>query len=242
LKKYRLFENHADIHRVCKEYGIENYTINSDGTIDVVDFNSQHGSVELDGVSREVLTKLPLKFNQVSGNFYCSYNQLTSLEGAPLSVGGDFYCRDNKLTSLEGAPKHIGGVFNCNNNQLTSLEGAPLSVGGTFDCSSNQLTSLEGAPKHIGDYFDCDYNKLTNLDHLPNISNEIYMAGNPVYSIVYNWIKESKKRWEKWEYFQDLNIIQGDKVILERLEEFHEVMEIPLPDLEEIKKYYKIIE
>jgi len=35
LKKYRLFENHDEIHKICKEYGIENYTINGDGSIDV---------------------------------------------------------------------------------------------------------------------------------------------------------------------------------------------------------------
>jgi len=29
---------------------------------------------------------------------------LTSLEGAPSSVGGNFYCSGNKLTSLEGFP------------------------------------------------------------------------------------------------------------------------------------------
>jgi hypothetical protein len=31
LKKWRLFENHDDIHDICKEYGIKNYTINGDG-------------------------------------------------------------------------------------------------------------------------------------------------------------------------------------------------------------------
>jgi len=68
------------------------------------------------------------------------------------------------------------------------------------------------------------------------------MYHNPVNSVVKGWIEKPKGRWERWEYFQDLSIIQGDKVILPRLEEFHEVMEIPMPDLEEIKKYYKIIE
>jgi len=81
-----------------------------------------------------------------------------------------------------------------------------------------------------------------NLYHLPEVSGNIYMENNPVYSIVKDWIQEPERRWERWEYFQDLNIIQGDRVILERLEEFHEVMEIPMPDLNEIKKYYKIIE
>ena len=190
LKKWRLFENHADIHRVCKEYGIENYTINSDGSIDVND------DVYL---FRKNLTELPLKFNRVTGGFYCNNNQLTSLEGSPLSTGS-FRCYNNKLTSLEGAPKSIIGDFSCWNNQLTSL------------------------------------------DHLPEVSGDIYMGNNPVYSIVKDWINKPEERWEKWEYFQDLSIIQEDKVILPRLEEFHEVMDISMPDLEEVKKYYKIVE
>ena len=60
---------------------------------------------------------------------------------------GYFYCSDNQLTSLEGAPSSVGGYFICTNNQLTSLEGAPSSVGGDFECSYNKLTSFEGIHK-----------------------------------------------------------------------------------------------
>jgi len=81
------------------------------------------------------------------GYFYCSDNQLTSLEGSPASVGGYFICTNNQLTSLEGAPSSVGGHFICTNNQLTSLEGAPSSVGGDFECSYNKLTSFEGIHK-----------------------------------------------------------------------------------------------
>jgi len=193
LKEWKIFENHDNIYEICRKYGITNYTINSDGTIDV------DGDVDL---SDKGLTKLPLTFNRVIGDFSCSYN--------------------NRLTSLEGSPKHIDGYFSCSYN--------------------NRLTSLEGSPKHIDGYFSCYSNKLINLDHLPEVSGDIYMVNNPVYWIVKDWIKSPKGRWEKWEYFQDLNIIQGSKVILERLEEFHEVMEIPMPDLKEIKKYYIVIE
>ena len=59
------------------------------------------------------------------GDFYCSYNKLTSLAGAPKSVGGYFYCNSNQLTSLAGAPKHVGGEFDCSYNKLNSLAGAP---------------------------------------------------------------------------------------------------------------------
>jgi len=89
-----------------------------------------HGDVDLN----ERLTKIPVKFGVVEGEFSGSFNQLTSLEGAPQIIEGDFYCSDNQLTSLEGAPKEVGGHFYCSTNQLTSLEGAPQTVGGHFYC------------------------------------------------------------------------------------------------------------
>ena len=83
------------------------------------------------------LTKLPINFTEVYGNFDCSHNQLTSLEGAPEKVGKSFVCSHNQLTSLEGAPEKVGGYFLCNNNKLTSLKGGPTKVGGIFYCSGN---------------------------------------------------------------------------------------------------------
>jgi hypothetical protein len=260
LKKYRLFEsvNEEEIHDICKEFNIENYTINRDGTIDV------NGSVNL---PNKGLTKLPLKFNKVSGNFSCSYNQLTTLEGAPKSVSGDFYCRGNKLTSLKGAPKSvggdfhcqynqlkkleatqsIGGNFNCFSNELTSLEGAPQSVGGKFDCSKNKLTSLEGAPQSVGVYFNFCNNQLTSLEGLEfKLFDKIYLKDNPVYLIVKDWINNDNRE-ELIEYFIDMNIIQEGlekpKLIMMRLEEFYDDMNLEMDiDFEEVKKHYKIIE
>jgi hypothetical protein len=66
------------------------------------------GSVDLGGLW---LTELPdfLKDVVVERNFYCDYNSLTSLEGAPKVVGENFYCQRNSLTTLEDLPKEIGG-------------------------------------------------------------------------------------------------------------------------------------
>ena len=114
------------------EMGVKNYTINNDFTIDV------KGHVYLDFKN---LTKFPnyIKFNKVDKSFYCSNNQLTSLEGCPTSVGRNFFCYDNQLTNLEGCPTSIGGNFSCSHNQLTSLEGCPTSVSGYFSCSNNKI-------------------------------------------------------------------------------------------------------
>ncbi len=108
-----------------------------------------------------------INFGKVTGDFDCSWNQLTSLKGAPQEVGGNFICYSNRLTSLEGAPQKVDGDFSCYNNRITSLEGAPQEIGGVFRCSSNQLTSLEGAPQKVGKDFNCSWNELTSLKGAP---------------------------------------------------------------------------
>ena len=88
---------------------LSNCIKNSDGTY------SSDGDVNLSNLG---LTKLPVKFKYVKGNFYCSHNKLTSLEGAPQEVGGGFVCSYNQLTSLEGAPQKVGGYFVCSGNPV----------------------------------------------------------------------------------------------------------------------------
>jgi hypothetical protein len=142
--------NRKEIKDICREYRITNYTINDDGSIDV------NGNVDLSYIS---LTKLPLKFRNVSGYFWCDHNELTSLEGCPSSVGGDFYCHNNRLTSLEGCPSSVGGDFWCHNNELTSLEGCPSSVGGSFYFHNNPIY------KELGDIDYKIYIKCINRDN-----------------------------------------------------------------------------
>ena len=79
----------------------------------------------------------------IKGDFDCSHNQLTSLEGCPEKIGGSFYCFENQLTSLEGCPRKIDGTFDCSENQLISLEGCPKEVGGDFNCYENSKELLK---------------------------------------------------------------------------------------------------
>ena len=128
-KDYRIFENiqtDEEIHELCRKYRIENYTINEDNSIDV------DGNVFL---YKRYLTKLPLKFRNISGSFYCYDNNLTTLEGVPKSVNRDFYCFNNNLTTLKGAPRRVEGNFNCMyNKNLMSLEGISSTIHGDFNC------------------------------------------------------------------------------------------------------------
>ena len=133
-------------------------------TIDKNGFVNVEENVKLNNFK---LNKLPFKFGVIKGHFYCSNNQLTSLQGAPKEIEGHFNCSNNQLTSLQGAPEKVKGYFDCSSNQLTSLQGAPKEVEGYFDCSSNQLTSLQGAPKEVEGHFYCSNNQLTSLQGAP---------------------------------------------------------------------------
>ena len=129
MKYLKLFESFEDIKEICKNYNIRNYSINTDGTIDVND------NVYLSNI---LLTKLPLKFNKV-GYFYCNDNNLKSLEGSPVEVNGVFNCRFNKLISFEYAPKIIRGDFYCENNNIKTFEYFPSFIRDYFWCDRNPI-------------------------------------------------------------------------------------------------------
>jgi hypothetical protein len=116
----------------CEKY-LENYTINSDNTIDV------NGDVYLHGMLGD-MEKLPVKFGKVSGSFWCHKNKLTTLEGCPNYVGGSFICDKNKLTTLEYCPKYVDGHFSCEDNKLTTLKGIEkCEILGNFYCRNNKI-------------------------------------------------------------------------------------------------------
>lgn len=178
LKNYKLFENNTseinfprntnEVNSVCKRFGIENYTINDDLSIDV------NGSI----IIYKNLTTLPIKFNKVIGNFTCSYNNLTTLEGSPKYISGDFHCGTNYITNLKYSPKYVGGDFTCNLCDLISLEGCPNKIGGEFDCSNNYLENLKFGPKEVGGDYSCNDNDLLNLNGTPEIINNYLSCQN----------------------------------------------------------------
>jgi len=134
-------------------------------------YNPETGLVDIEGVfdcsDADLESLRGIRFGRVSGDFNCSTNSLTSLDGVPQEVGGHFDCSENNLTSLKGAPQEVGRNFICSRNDITSLKGAPRRVGENFICSFNPITSLEGAPQEVGGYFGCHYNSLKTLDGAP---------------------------------------------------------------------------
>jgi hypothetical protein len=162
MKYMKLYEQFEDIHAICVKYGIRNYTINSDRSINV------EGEVNF----RKGLRKLPVKFKEVSGNFWCHINSLTSLEGCPERVGGNFGCSGNNLTSLEGCPKWIGGYFNCQSNNIYTFEGIPdyTHIGGVFYCYDNLVYNIwELFEEHNKFEFFNDCSPIRWMDNKPTV-------------------------------------------------------------------------
>lgn len=203
LKKFRSLNEstYDEIAAICSGYSIHNWTLNKDGSIDV------DGDVNICDRS---LFKIPLRFRNVTGGFNCIYNELTSLEGSPISVSGDFYC---------------------NNNKLTSLKGCPVSVGGSFHCYNNNLKSLKGCPKSIGSYFDCGNNDIVDFEGIGIIDGSFYCDDNHIYQI---WCLFRNKDYI--ELLNDYDVIRGKTIILDRLNDFLRVIgEDPVTDVDGYK-------
>ena len=209
MRHLKLFESMTEIEveKICKKYGIRNWTLNPDGTVDV------DGSVYL---SKKGLSKLPLKFGRVTGYFVCHNNQLTSLVGCPKEIGRDFRCDNNQLTSLVGCPTEIGGDFWCHSNKLTSLEGCPTEVGDSFWCYLNQLSSLKGAPEYIEG----------GVDFIPNNIIKEILDLNSYDKDIQKYILKWQKEYSIWRKDGSFN---QDRFILMMEDAGDELPKIKLP-------------
>ena len=75
------------LDKVC----VGKWTLNENGEVDV------DGSVDM--LSYMGFVEIPVKFGNVSGNFNCTSNNLTTLKNCPNYISGvAFYCSGNNLT------------------------------------------------------------------------------------------------------------------------------------------------
>lgn len=122
-----------NIRKWLNRYNVKNYTLVPD---------EQYGFVvNVDGdvnLYNKQISAIEIKFNIVSGYFYCPLNNLTSLEGCPTLVGGLFNCSRNELTSLEHCPESIGGGLDISNNKINNLYHLPKNISGSFLCHNNE--------------------------------------------------------------------------------------------------------
>lgn len=169
------------IEELCDQYGIRNYCINNDGTIDV------KGNVEFGCGTLNDLGRFPLRFNKVTGMFTCIRNDLTTLEGAPSYVGKSFSCYCNNLSNLKGGPKYVGARFDCAANPLTTLAYLPEVVKGWVICFNTSTTQPNMLPKiynklRLGlkkpekDIFFKFMHKYEVYDHNGELDLEMYNA------------------------------------------------------------------
>ena len=220
MKYLKLFESYSDIDSICSEYGINDYTINPDGSIDV------DGSVIL---SSELLTIIPIKFGTITRDFDCDRNQLTSLEGSPKKVGGYFDCHNNQLTSLVGCPEVIGGDFDCSRNELKSLVGCPEIIGDNFYCRENQITDFKGVPEFFEGLFYCEENPIEEIYRL-FIQEDKHITD---FSLLYGL--DGLSKCIKW--INEFDVIQGNRVIMDRLEEVFYQLGMDVPENIELPSY-----
>lgn len=141
----------SEVAMTLNYYGIQNYSINKDLSVNV------HGDVNLSG---KKLIYLPVNFLIVTGKFHCYRNKLISLEGSPREVS-EFQCEFNQLTSLKGGPISATD-YTCHWNFLESLEHCPKNVK-TMACWNNKITTLKHLPSTLNHLF-CRHNQLTELD------------------------------------------------------------------------------
>jgi hypothetical protein len=81
IKLFEQFTSEQEVDKICREYGLVNYSINSDLSVDV-DYDY---TLYNNGLSYKIP---PIKFNKIIGSFALSQFDLESLQNHPRYVGG----------------------------------------------------------------------------------------------------------------------------------------------------------
>lgn len=87
--------------------------------------------------------RLPYTFGEVSGDFDCHASSVKDLTGCPKKVGGNFWASYNPITSLAGGPRWVGinyRVAEC--ADLTDISDVADHVGGEFEVAWNTHIKL----------------------------------------------------------------------------------------------------
>lgn len=158
MKYIKLFESvtekeHDDLIIDLDKFGIKNYTINDDGTIDV------DGDVDL---SCNGLVEIPFIFRNISGAFDVSENKLETLKNSPIYVGNSFNCSFNNLTSLKFGPIEVGGTYRARYLSLENLDGLALEIGLNLVITNNNKLKDLNAISNIEGIIYCDENLDTS--------------------------------------------------------------------------------
>ena len=152
-------------------------------------------------------------------------------------------CEKYGITDWKLNPNGLVDVDGDIDLSMKGLTELPLKFGevtGSFNCYKNRLTSLKGAPHTVRMlFFSCEKNNIRSFEGLVHISGNFYCTGNPVEEI-WDIINPRTDKWdnEKMDFFNDLDIIRGEEIAIERLNFFLE--EIGLDTVESVKGYKNI--
>ena len=97
----------------------------------------------------------------------------------------------------------MGGNFHCYGNNLTSLKDCPDAR--TIYCTNNQITSFEGIPEFWEGHLNISYNPV----------NEIFQLFNRDVRCI--------------DLINEFDVIQGDRVVKDRLEEVFSQLNMEIP-------------
>ena len=154
---------------------ISDYTINNDLTVDVA------GDVILEPQALNNISRLPVQFGIVRGDFHCASNSLSSMSGSPHEVHGYFLWSKTDITDLTGAPRIVHKNFECSNNdKLTSLAGAPDECQ-SFLCYYSPIKELGAFTcqiKHTFEHLYCT-DKVTEHTYMGTVLNEDLLSRTP---------------------------------------------------------------
>ncbi len=202
IKLFEQFASEKEIHEICRKYEIENYTINSDGSIDVNDHYTLYGG-----------DKPPIKFNKIEQSFALSDINLETLENLPKYVGGYYDISYNKLTSLDGFPIEVGRDIDVSENELTSLEGIITEVNGDLSCDYNKITTLKGFPMVVHGNLTLRNNPIKIIDSSIEVGEDIYLYGTEFDDRIKELENEQDKLKLLFEHGVDYNIFNEDGTI-----------------------------
>ena len=118
-----------DIEKKLIQYGIKNYYINDDLTVDV------DGDLNTSTLAQCLID---VKFGTINGDFDCSRLGLKSLINCPIVVKGDYKISHNRLVRLEGIAEYIGGDLWIQNNYLNELNFYNSNIIGEIYCWGNK--------------------------------------------------------------------------------------------------------
>ena len=170
-----LFEDKKDRARIDAEKQLREHFSKHGKVVDYTDKGFViDGDVELS--HKFTGSKLPVKFDTVSGSFFISEVPIASLEGAPSSAQRVDISATN-IKSLKGMPHTTLGIF-ASGLELPDLIGIPGDTKNIF-LDHTVLKSLKGAPAEVPGKMRVNAKALASLEHLPKVIGELGLAELP---------------------------------------------------------------